>query len=35
MQAVENVLREGKCMTGDMGGSAKTVDLGKAIAEAI
>ena len=35
MQAVENVLREGTCMTGDMGGSAKTVDLGKAIAEAI
>jgi tartrate dehydrogenase/decarboxylase/D-malate dehydrogenase len=35
MQAVENVLRDGGCMTADMGGNAKTVDLGKAIAEAI
>jgi tartrate dehydrogenase/decarboxylase/D-malate dehydrogenase len=35
MLAVENVLRDGGCMTADMGGNAKTVDLGKAIAEAI
>jgi tartrate dehydrogenase/decarboxylase/D-malate dehydrogenase len=35
MQAVENVLRDGNCMTEDMGGSASTVDLGQAIAEAI
>ena len=35
MQAVENVLRDGNCMTADMGGSTSTVDLGRAIAEAI
>jgi len=35
MQAVENVLRDGGCMTADMGGCAKTTDFGKAIAEAI
>lgn len=35
MAALENVLRDGACMTADMGGKAKTVDLGKAIAEAI
>jgi tartrate dehydrogenase/decarboxylase/D-malate dehydrogenase len=35
MQAAENVLRDGNCMTADMGGSAKTVDLGKAIAAVI
>ena len=35
MTAVENVLRDGNCMTADMGGNAKTADLGKAISEAI
>ncbi len=35
MRAVENVLRDGSCMTADMGGNAKTVDLGEAIAGAI
>ena len=35
MRAIENVLREGACMTADMGGKASTVELGKAIAEAI
>jgi tartrate dehydrogenase/decarboxylase/D-malate dehydrogenase len=33
--AIENVLREGKCLTGDMGGNAKTAELGRAIAGAI
>jgi tartrate dehydrogenase/decarboxylase/D-malate dehydrogenase len=32
MAAVEQVLREGLCLTRDMGGSALTQDLGKAIA---
>ncbi len=35
MQAVETVLRNGNCMTADMGGGASTVDLGKAIAEVV
>ena len=35
MTAVENVLRDGACMTADMGGNAKTAELGKAIAEAV
>ena len=35
MTAIENVLREGKVMTPDMGGKASTQDLGKAIAEAL
>jgi len=35
MQAIENVLADGDCMTADMGGTARTVVLGKAIAEAI
>jgi tartrate dehydrogenase/decarboxylase/D-malate dehydrogenase len=35
MTAIENVLREGKQLTGDMGGSATTVELGGAIAEAM
>jgi tartrate dehydrogenase/decarboxylase / D-malate dehydrogenase len=32
MRAVERVLREGRCLTPDMGGSANTMDLGEAIA---
>ena len=35
MSAVEYILRDGTCMTADMGGKAKTIELGKAIAEAI
>jgi tartrate dehydrogenase/decarboxylase/D-malate dehydrogenase len=35
MTAVENVLREGRCLTRDMRGTASTQELGKAIAEAI
>lgn len=35
MTAIETVLREGKRLTRDMGGTATTVELGKAIAEAI
>ena len=35
MQAVEQVLREGRCLTRDMGGSASTQELGAAIAEAL
>ena len=35
MMAIENVLREGKVMTPDMGGKASTQDLGRAIAEAL
>lgn len=35
MRAVENVLREGVCMTADMGGKAKTTELGKAIKAAL
>ncbi|HSO18054.1 MAG TPA: tartrate dehydrogenase [Desulfosarcina sp.] len=35
MQAVESVLAEGKCLTRDMGGTAGTADLGKAIADAV
>lgn len=35
MRAVENVLREGVCMTADMGGKAKTTELGKAIEAAL
>ena len=35
MAAVERVLREGRCLTRDMGGTASTEELGKAIAEAL
>ncbi len=35
MQAVESVLAEGDCLTRDMGGTAGTTDLGRAIAEAV
>lgn len=35
MAAIQNVLREGLCLTPDMGGCAKTEQLGKAIADAI
>lgn len=35
MLAVEQVLREGRCLTRDMGGTATTQEIGKAIAEAI
>ena len=35
MTAVENVLREGKCLTRDMGGNANTEELGNAIEKAI
>ena len=35
MLAIENVLREGKVLTRDMGGKASTKELGKAIAEAV
>lgn len=35
MTAVETILREGKQLTRDMGGIATTIELGKAIAEAI
>jgi len=35
MQAVEQVLREGRCLTRDMGGTASTQDLGRAIAGAL
>ena len=35
MHAIENVLAEGACLTRDMGGTASTVELGKAIAAAI
>jgi len=35
MTAVEDILREGKCLTRDMQGTASTSELGKAIAEAI
>jgi len=35
MQAIENILAEGACLTRDMGGTASTIELGKAIAEAI
>jgi tartrate dehydrogenase/decarboxylase/D-malate dehydrogenase len=34
MAAVERVLREGRCLTRDMGGTASTEELGKAIAAA-
>ena len=33
--AIENILREGKSLTRDMGGTASTIELGKAISEAI
>ena len=35
MTAVEDILREGRCLTRDMHGTASTRELGKAIAEAI
>ena len=35
MTAIENVLREGKHLTPDMGGKASTIELGKAIEELI
>jgi len=35
LQAIETVLREASCLTRDMGGTAGTEDLGRAIAEAI
>ena len=35
MGAVEHILREGSCLTRDMGGKAATRELGKAIAEAV
>ncbi|EED31698.1 tartrate dehydrogenase [gamma proteobacterium NOR5-3] len=35
MQSIENVLKEGACLTPDMQGSATTEELGKAIAEAV
>jgi isocitrate/isopropylmalate dehydrogenase len=35
MAAVEQVLREGQCLTRDMGGSASTQELGAAIAGAL
>ena len=35
MAAVERVLREGRCLTRDMGGTASTEELGKAIAAAL
>jgi tartrate dehydrogenase/decarboxylase/D-malate dehydrogenase len=35
MQAIENVLSEGRCLTRDMGGTVSTEDLGRAICEAI
>ena len=35
LQAVEDVLREGRSLTPDMGGTAATVELGQAIVEAI
>jgi tartrate dehydrogenase/decarboxylase/D-malate dehydrogenase len=35
MAAIEHVLRERRQLTRDMGGKASTVELGKAIAEAI
>jgi tartrate dehydrogenase/decarboxylase/D-malate dehydrogenase len=35
MHAVEQVLREGLCLTRDMGGSASTQDLGQAIAASL
>jgi tartrate dehydrogenase/decarboxylase/D-malate dehydrogenase len=35
MRALENILREGECLTPDMGGNATTIDLGRAIADAL
>ena len=35
IEAVENILAEGSCLTRDMGGTASTIELGKAIAQAI
>ncbi|RLA22702.1 MAG: tartrate dehydrogenase, partial [Gammaproteobacteria bacterium] len=35
MSSIENILREGKQLTPDMGGKSSTIDLGKAIAAAI
>jgi isocitrate/isopropylmalate dehydrogenase len=35
MAAIEHVLRERRQLTRDMGGKASTVELGKAIADAI
>jgi tartrate dehydrogenase/decarboxylase/D-malate dehydrogenase len=35
IEAVENVLAQGTCLTRDMGGAANTIELGKAIAQAI
>ena len=35
MLAIENILREGKQLTPDMGGRSSTNDLGKAIAAAV
>ena len=35
MAAVERVLREGSCLTRDMGGTASTGDMGAAIAAAL
>ena len=34
-RGVDRVLREGRCLTRDMGGTASTEELGKAIAEAL
>ena len=35
MSAIEEVLRDGRSLTPDMGGKASTEELGKAIADAI
>jgi tartrate dehydrogenase/decarboxylase/D-malate dehydrogenase len=35
MDAVEEILKEGKCLTADMGGRASTSELGRSIADAI
>jgi tartrate dehydrogenase/decarboxylase/D-malate dehydrogenase len=35
LSAIETVLREGRCLTRDMGGTANTEELGQAIADAI
>jgi len=35
IEAVEDVLAQGTCLTRDMGGAANTIELGKAIAQAI
>jgi tartrate dehydrogenase/decarboxylase/D-malate dehydrogenase len=35
VSAIETVLADGSCMTPDMGGTANTVDLGKAVESAL